>query len=142
MTDPADYIRDIFPRVEAYADAVAHHEFATMLNPKYRGPKWDWERFVPHAVKWAETSVWQSFTDGEWKAWEKDITRDVRRISKAVAERLLEESGLLEWWPAYETQRALLDEAFTAITDGQVNADWEGWCARVVRVLETIKVAP
>jgi hypothetical protein len=39
-------------------------------------------------------------------------------------------------------ERALLDEAFTVITDGQVDADWEGWCARVVRVLETIKVTP
>ena len=136
MTDPADYTRDIFPRVEAHADAVVQHEFATMLNPKYRGPKWDWARFVPHTVKWAETSVNRSFTDDEWKAWEKDIKRDVRRISKGVAERLLEESGLLEWWPAYEAQRALLDEAFTVITDGQVNADWEGWCARVVRVTE------
>ena len=43
---------------------------------------------------------------------------------------------------ALHARAELLDEAFTVITDGQVDADWEGWCARVVRVLETIKVTP
>lgn len=43
---------------------------------------------------------------------------------------------------ALHARAELLDEAFTVITDGQVNVDWEGWCARVVRVSETIKVTP
>jgi hypothetical protein len=129
MTD-TDYIEKILPRVKQHADAVVQHEFATMLNPKYRGPNWRWDKFVDFATRWAKTTVWQSFTDAEWKRWQKKIESDARRIAKITAERLMKESGILEWWPSNEALRTLLDEAHGLIS-GQNNPAYDEWCARV-----------
>jgi hypothetical protein len=82
----------------------------------------------------------EPFRDG-WVRFEMDRAGIERR--EAEAEELVElRAKVMLLQGKYDRLQALLDEAFTAITDGQVDADWEGWCARVVRVLETIKVTP
>ena len=93
------FLNKILPRAQLYGEAAAHHEFVVMLNPKYRGSNFKWEGFVALAVQRAEVSCWQSFTDREWKRWEKDIVEAAGKSAKHTAERLLKESGLLEWWP-------------------------------------------
>lgn len=86
-------------RAQAHGEAVAHHEFAVMLNPKYRGGDFKWEGFVPFAVRWAQVSVWQGFTDREWNKWESELKDAAGLSAKYAAERLLKDSGILEWWP-------------------------------------------
>jgi hypothetical protein len=70
-----------------------------MLNPKYRGEAFRWEEFVPFAVRWAKVSCWQSFTDAEWKRWENKIVEAAGKSAEYAAKRILQESGLLDWWP-------------------------------------------
>jgi len=96
---PQSYLDKILPRAQAHGVWVAHHEFVTMLNPLYRGPNWTWDKFVPRCVGQAEVTVWQAFTDAEWKRWEKEIVEATGKSAEYAAKRILEESGLLEWWP-------------------------------------------
>lgn len=93
------FLNKILPRAQAIGEAVAYGQFTFMLNPKYRGDGFKWENFVPFAVRWAEVTCWQSFTDAEWKRWEKEIKEAAGKSAKYAAERILDESGLLEWWP-------------------------------------------
>ena len=99
MTIPQSYWDKILPKAQALGEAVANHEFVVMLNPKYRGPNWTWDKFVPRCVGQAEVTAWQSFTDREWKRWEKEIVEAAVNAAEHAAKRILEESGLLEWWP-------------------------------------------
>lgn len=104
MTDkpasiPQSYWDKILPRAQAHGYAVANHEFACMLNPKYRGPNWTWDKFVPRCIEQAEVTVWQSFTDREWKRWEKEIVEAAGKSAEHAAEEVIRTSGLLEWWP-------------------------------------------
>lgn len=99
MTIPQSYWDKILPKAQALGEAVANHEFVVMLNPKYRGPNWTWDKFVPRCVGQAEVTAWQSFTDREWKRWEKEIVGAAVNAAEHAAKRILEESGLLEWWP-------------------------------------------
>jgi hypothetical protein len=70
-----------------------------MLNPEHRGEAFRWEEFVPFAVRWAKVSCWQSFTDAEWKRWENEIVEAAGKSAEYAAKRILQESGLLQWWP-------------------------------------------
>ena len=99
MTIPQSYWDKILPRAQAHGVAVANSWFAVMLNPKYRGPNWTWDKFVPRCVGQAEVTAWHSFTDREWKRWEKEIVEAAVNAAEHAAKRILEESGLLEWWP-------------------------------------------
>lgn len=92
------FLNKILPRAQAIGEAVANHQFVTMLNPKYRGEGFKWEEFVPFAVRRAEVSCWQPFTDAEWERWE-EIKAAACKSAEYAAKRLLDESGLLEWWP-------------------------------------------
>ncbi len=93
------FLKKILPKAQAFGEAVAYHEFAVMLNPKYRGPNFKWEGFVQFAVRRAEVSCWQSFSDAEWKRWEKEIKAAAGNSAKYAAERTMNDSGVLEWWP-------------------------------------------
>jgi len=95
----ATFLNKILPRAQAIGEAVANHWFVTMLNPKYRGDNFKWEGFIEFAVQWAKVSCWQSFTDAEWKRWEKEIVNAAGKSAEYAAKRILNESGLLEWWP-------------------------------------------
>jgi len=95
----ATFLNKILPRAQAIGEAVANHWFVTMLNPKYRGDNFKWEGFIEFAVQWAKVSCWQPFTDAEWKRWEKEIVDAAGKSAEYAAKRILNESGLLEWWP-------------------------------------------
>jgi hypothetical protein len=93
------FLNKILPRAQAHGEAVANHEFVVMLNPKYRGVNFKWENFSASVVQSAEVTCWQSFTDREWEQWEKEIVEAAGKSAKYAAKRILDESGLLEWWP-------------------------------------------
>jgi len=95
---PGDFLDNGIDRAHAHGRASATHDFITGLNPKFRGPKWSWGEFQNQAARMAEASAHSSFSDEEWDAWSADITEAVRSSAKAAAQRLLSESGLLEWW--------------------------------------------
>jgi len=99
MTIPQSYWDKILPRAQAHGVAVANHEFASMLNPLYRGPNWTWGKFVPRCGEKAECTVWQAFSDRDWKRWEKEIVEAAGKSGRHAAEEVLRTSGLLEWWP-------------------------------------------
>lgn len=93
------FLKKILPRAQAIGESVAYHEFVVILNPKYRGDNFKWEGFVAFAVRSAEVSCWQPFTDAEWKRWGKEIKAAAGNSAKYAAERIMKDSGLLEWWP-------------------------------------------
>lgn len=93
------FLNKVLPRAQAVGEAVANNQFVVMLNPKYRGEAFRWEEFVPFAVRWAKVSCWQSFTDAEWKRWENEIVEAAGKSAEYAAKRILDESGLLQWWP-------------------------------------------
>ena len=82
-----------------HAHAGVLTQFAGMLNPKYRGPSFDWHHFVSFAVRWVEVTCWQPFSDREWTLYEKEIKEIARNTAQQAAQRALEESDLLAWWP-------------------------------------------
>lgn len=96
-------------KAERIGEAIAYGQFTMLLNPKYRGDGFKWEGFVPFAVRWAKVSCWQSFTDAEWKRWEKEIKEAAGKSAEYAAKRILDESGLLEWWPD-PTKKAVQEE--------------------------------
>ena len=77
--------------------AVPSHHFIVMVNPKSQGSAWDWNNFVDRAVKMTETTCWQSFSDREWKKWEKEIKQIATSTAKIHAEQIIKDSGVLEW---------------------------------------------
>lgn len=85
-------------RAQAHANAVVMHEFITGMNPKFRGPNWKWQDFKKSAVKMALATAYQSFSDGEWAAWEGDINDAVGESAKHMADEVLKTSGVLDWW--------------------------------------------
>jgi hypothetical protein len=93
------FLTKILPRTHAIAESAANHEFVVMLNPKYRGANFKWENFPRFVERTAEVMCWRPFTDSEWRRWEKEIKEEVRESAKRAAERILKESGVLEWWP-------------------------------------------
>ena len=99
QTIPQSYWDKILPRAQAHGLAVAHNEFVTMLNPLYRGPNWTWNKFVPRCVGQAEVTVWSSFSARDFKKWKEEITEATCKSAEYAAKRILEESGLLQWWP-------------------------------------------
>ena len=93
------FLNKVLPRAQAVGEAVANHQFVCMLNPEHRGEAFRWEEIVPFAVRWAKVSCWQSFTDAEWKRWENEIVEAAGKSAEYAAKRILQESGLLQWWP-------------------------------------------
>lgn len=91
------YLNKILPRAQQVGYAAPYNLFVSMTNPKNRGPNWDWNNFVDRAVKMTEVTCWQSFTDKEWKNWEKEIKEDAMKTAKIHAEKILSDSGILEW---------------------------------------------
>ena len=77
--------------------AVSSHHFIVMVNPKSQGSAWDWNKFVDRAVKMTEATCWQSFSDREWKKWEKEIKQIATSTAKIHAEQIIKDSGVLEW---------------------------------------------
>ena len=93
------FLTKVLPKAQGFGESCASHWFVCMLNPKSRGPNFKWENFVQFVVRKAEVSCWQSFSDKEWKLWEKEIKEAACKSAKYAAERILDDSGLLEWWP-------------------------------------------
>lgn len=85
-------------RASAHGEAVASHWFATMLNPKYRGSAWSWPNFPIFAENHARATVWQNFSELEWREWEPELREAAGRSAAAAAQRLVHESGILDWW--------------------------------------------
>lgn len=85
-------------RARETGEVIARDDFTALLNPKYRGANWDWSRFVSH-VTWRAQIYSLKYTQAEWDKW-SDLLREAQgHAAKNVAELLLRDSGLLEWWP-------------------------------------------
>lgn len=97
--DENRWLNVLLPIAQSHAQAVVYHEFVTLLNPKFRGPNWKWENFEAFAVRQAEVTAYQSFSDKDWKEFEKEIVDNVKRTACIWAKMVMQDSGLLEWWP-------------------------------------------
>ena len=96
--DEIKYINSILPRVWGYCEGAVNHHFVGMLNPKNRGTNFKWENFVDFAVRLSKASVYRSFSDKEWKDFGDRIDTDAEKHCRVVAERIMNESGILDWW--------------------------------------------
>lgn len=92
------YLNSILPRVTGYCEAAVNHHFVGMLNPKNRGTNFRWENFVDFAIRISTASVYQCFSDKEWKEFGKEIDADAEKHCRIVAERVMKESAILDWW--------------------------------------------
>ncbi len=93
-----DFLKDGIQRAQAHGDSVAMHEFLVFMNPRYRGPNWRWGDFKKHVIQAADVTVWQNFSDEEWKAWESEIRASTKTSASYAADRVLQTSGLMDWW--------------------------------------------
>jgi hypothetical protein len=89
--------KGIVSRAQQMGYAVPSHHFIVMINPKYQGSAWDWNNFVDRAVEMTDVTCYQSFSDKEWKKWEKDIRQIATSTAKIHAEQIIRDSGVLEW---------------------------------------------
>lgn len=89
--------KGIVSRAQRMGYAVPSHHFIVMVNPKNQGSAWDWNNFVDRAVEMTDVSCWQSFSDREWKKWEKEIKQIATSTAKIHAEQIIKDSGVLEW---------------------------------------------
>jgi len=78
---------------------MAYCEFVCMINPKMRGPAFQWAKFPDWCERRAKSSVYMSFRAREWKKWSVGIKEVAGRSAKEAAGNILRDSGLLEWWP-------------------------------------------
>ncbi len=99
MYDENRWLNVLLPVAQSHAQAVVYHEFVTLLNPKFRGPNWKWENFETFAVRQAEVTAYQSFSEKDWNEFEKEIVDSVKRTASIWAKMVMQDSGLLEWWP-------------------------------------------
>lgn len=82
----------------AYGADTAVREFAAMLNPKYRGPVWEWRKLEDFAVFVAGTTVLKNFSTRVTGLWGEQIKAAAEDAARQKARELLEISGILEWW--------------------------------------------
>lgn len=99
------YTNRILPLSRAHGRSCAVHMFAIMLHPKRRGVKWKWEAYVAEAVESAVETASMPFSDHDWKRWRAEIEEAAGTEARYTAERMLKQSGILEWWP--NPERAL-----------------------------------
>ena len=81
-----------------FGEIVAYEEFIVMLNPKYRGGKFQWSEFVNWCARRSE-SCWQAFSASEWEKWKPELKQAAREAAEAKAQSVLKSSGIMEWWP-------------------------------------------
>lgn len=84
--------------LDATVYSIVIHEFSMMLNPKYRGSNWDWKDFVSFSIKSVEKGIWKSFSEDDWNKYKKEILKVSKRQAKVIAEGIIIDSGILEWW--------------------------------------------
>jgi hypothetical protein len=89
--------KGIVSRAQQMGWAVPYDYFVKMVNPKYQGSAWDWNNFVNLAVRMTNVTCYQSFSDKEWKKWEKDIRQIATSTAKTHAEEIIRDSGVLGW---------------------------------------------
>jgi hypothetical protein len=97
MKDDKKYYGDILPKVQAYANSTAYHEYVLMSNPAKQGSNWRWEGFEDWVVDCATTSIWSSFSEREWKMWKDEILRDVAVSARYAASEILLLSDIINW---------------------------------------------
>ena len=93
------WLNTLLPIAQGHAQSVVYHEFVTLLNPKYRGKNWNWENFEEFAVRHAEVTAYQSFSDSDWNKYENYIRETARRTARIWARTVMQDSGLMDWWP-------------------------------------------
>ncbi len=86
-------------KAQDVGNAVATHLFVTMLNPKYRGPKFTWTKFEDMAARQAESHAGLSFSSRIWNRYKSLIIESACHSARLTAKRLLKDSGVLEWLP-------------------------------------------
>ena len=89
--------KGIVSRAQQIGYALPFNHFIVMVNPQSQGSAWDWNNFVDRAVKMTEATCWQSFSDREWKKWEKEIKQIATSTARIHAEQIIKDSGVLEW---------------------------------------------
>ena len=93
------------PKAQQIGWASARGLFISMLNPKYRGQNFTWERYKEMAVQHAERQAFISFTDLIWSKHESKLLETVRNSAKSSAEECLKESDVESWMPLGELNK-------------------------------------
>lgn len=83
---------------------IAYRMFLTMLNPKYRGKKFNWDRFVDLAERHAEVSCYMYFPLQVFEKHETKLKKIAVESASRTAKDCLEESGILEWFYEKESK--------------------------------------
>ena len=97
--DENRWLNVLLPVAQSHAQAVVYHEFVAFLNPRFRGASWKWENFETFAVRQAEVTAYQSFSDNDWNEFEALILAAAKSTARIFAREVLRTSGILEWWP-------------------------------------------
>ena len=88
---------------QTHVEATIYQQFIFMLNPKYRGPAFRWDLFPDTVLKTCDVTLYNSFPLETFEKWEKEI-KDIGRIhAQSVIKRVMDESGILDWW-SYESE--------------------------------------
>ena len=93
----SDIPKGIVSRAREMGHIVPYDYFVKMVNPKYQGSAWDWNNFVNLAVRMTNATCYQSFSEKEWKKWEKEIRQIATSTAKIHAAEIIKDSGVLEW---------------------------------------------
>ena len=89
--------KGIVSRAQQIGYAIPYDFFVKMVNPSSQGSAWDWNNFVDRAVRMTNATCYQSFSEKEWKKWEREIKQIATSTAKIHAEQIIKDSGVLEW---------------------------------------------
>jgi hypothetical protein len=84
---------------QSHVEAIIYREFIAMLNPKYRGPAFRWDLFPNTVLRTCDVSLFNSFPLNAYEKWETEIRAVGHNHAQMVVKKIMEESGILEWWP-------------------------------------------
>lgn len=90
------WLKSVLPAAQAYSHAVVYSELVFFLNPKNRGPNWEWSHFADLCERTAVTSAYSCFSIRDWNKYRERILECVRENTRRNARETLTRSGLYE----------------------------------------------
>lgn len=87
---------------QSYGSAVAVSLFVMMLNPKYRGGAFTWDKLEDMAAGQAATGAFMNYTPSVWARYGPLIQEAAVESSRHRVRELLEDSGVETWLPLTE----------------------------------------
>lgn len=78
--------------------AVAHNLFVAMLNPRFRGKEFTWDKLSVTAARHARAAVGMACpNENGWGRDEKRMEEAAAGVAVMACRRILEDSGVEEW---------------------------------------------